>query len=138
MGVSVLLVEDNRGDVILVKEAMEEIGLTHRVDVVADGVEAMEFLRRSGKYAQAPRPDLILLDLKLPRKNGREALEEILLDPTLRDIPVIILSSSRSELELARAFGLPDECYMVKPGTYDGFVEQVRAIEAYRVKMVTG
>jgi CheY-like chemotaxis protein len=132
MPVEVLLVEDNRGDVTLVQEAMEEVGLTHTVNVVSDGMEAMEFLRRSGRYSQAPRPDLILLDLKLPRKSGREALDEILLDPFLCEIPVILLSSSKSELDLARAFGLPDECYMVKPDTYRGYVDLVRTIEAFR------
>lgn len=132
MPVEVLLIEDNRGDVILIREAMEHAGLTHTVHVTSDGVEAMKFLRRSGKYTQAPIPDLILLDLKLPRKNGREVLAEILPDPTLCKIPVILLSSSRSELELARAYQLPPECYIVKPSTFEGFVELVRTIETLR------
>ncbi len=132
MPVEVLLVEDNRGDVILIQEAMEHAGLTHAVNVASDGVEAMKFLRRSGKYTHAPRPDLILLDLKLPRKNGREVLAEILPDPTLCTIPVIILSSSRSELELARTYKLPPECYIVKPSTFEGFVELVRTLETLR------
>lgn len=134
MPVEVLLVEDNSGDVILLQEAMEHAGLTHAVNVASDGVEAMKFLRRSGKYAQAPRPDLILLDLKLPRKNGREVLAEILPDPTLGKIPVILLSSSRSELELAKAYELPPECYIVKPGTFEGFIDLVRKIETLRCR----
>lgn len=132
--VEVLMVEDNRGDVVLVQAAMEKVGLTHNVTVVSDGAEAIDFLHRRGPYALAPRPDLIMLDLKLPRKCGREVLNEIQLDPVLRAIPLVFLSSSRSELELARAFQLPAECYLEKPNTFQGFVDLVRAIEAFRCK----
>jgi two-component system, chemotaxis family, response regulator Rcp1 len=131
--VEVLMVEDNPGDVVLVQEAMTQIGLAHHVTVVGDGAEAVDFLHRCGKYTQAPRPDLILLDLKLPRKNGREVLAEIRPDPGLREIPLVLLSSSRSELEIAKSHGLPAQCYLEKPSTYRGFVELVHTIEAFRL-----
>ncbi len=132
--VEVLMIEDNRGDVVLVQTAVEEAGLPYHVTVVSDGAEAVEFLQRRGKHAEAPRPGLILLDLKLPRKNGCEVLDEIRPDPVVREIPLVLLSSSKSELKRARSFGLPVECYLEKPGTFQGFVELVRAIEAFRRK----
>jgi len=136
--VEVLMVEDNRGDVVLVETAIERAGLPYHVSVVSDGVEAVEFLHRRGKYAEAPRPELITLDLKLPRKNGCEVLEEIRPDPDLRAIPLVLLSSSSSELRRARSYGLPAECYLVKPSTFQGFVELVQAIEAFRCKALKG
>lgn len=130
--VEVLMIEDNRGDVVLVETAIERAGLPYHVTVVSDGAEAVEFLQRRGKYAQSPRPELILLDLKLPRKNGCEVLDEIRPDPLVREIPLVLLSSSKSELKRARSYELPAECYLEKPGTFQGFVELVRAIEAFR------
>ena len=132
--VEVLMVEDNRGDVVLVQAAIEKAGLPYRVTVAVDGAEAVEYLHRRGKYAESPRPELILLDLKLPRKNGCEVLDEIRHDPVVAEIPLVLLSSSKSELKRARSFGLPAECYLEKPGTYQGFVELVLAIEAFRSK----
>ena len=132
--VEVLMVEDNRGDVVLVEAAIEKAGLPYHLTVVGDGAEAVEVLCRRGDHAQAPRPDLIMLDLKLPRKNGCEILDEILLDPVLAKTPLVLLSSSKSELKRARSFGLPEECYLEKASTYEGFVELVRAIEAFRCK----
>lgn len=132
--VEVLMVEDNRGDVVLVEAAIERAGLPYHVTVVSDGVEAVEFLHRRGKYAESPQPELILLDLKLPRKNGCEVLGELRLDPVLRETPLVLLSSSISELERAQSFGLPAESYLEKPSTYQGFVELVQAIEAFRRK----
>ena len=132
--VEVLMIEDNRGDVVLVEAAIEKAGLPYRVTVVSDGVEAVEFLHRRGKYAESPRPELIMLDLKLPRKNGCEVLDEILLDPAVVKVPLVLLSSSKSELKRARSYGLPPECYLEKASTYQGFVELVRAIEAFRTK----
>ena len=134
--VEVLMVEDNRGDVVLIETAIERVGLPYHVTVVSDGAAAVEYLYRRGKYAESPRPGLITLDLKLPRKNGYEVLEEIRRDPELRDIPLVLLSSSNSELKRARSYGLPAECYLVKPGTFQGFVELVQAIEAFRCKAV--
>lgn len=134
--VEVLMVEDNRGDVVLVETAIEKTGLPYHVTVASDGVEAIELLHRRGKYAESPRPGLIMLDLKLPRKNGCEILEEIQLDPILREIPLVLLSSSKSELKRARSYELAPECYLEKASTYQGFVELVQAIEAFRCKAV--
>ncbi|MGO8744882.1 MAG: response regulator [Thermoguttaceae bacterium] len=130
--VEVLMVEDNRGDVVLVEAAIEKAELPYHVTVVSDGDEAVEFLHRRGPYAQSPRPELIMLDLKLPRKNGCEILEDIQLDPALGKIPLVLLSSSKSELKRARSYNLPAECYLEKASTYQGFVELVQAIEAFR------
>ncbi len=132
--VEVLMVEDNRGDVVLVQAAIEKAGLPYRITVVSDGAEAVEYLHRCGQHADSPRPELIMLDLKLPRKNGCEVLDEIRLDPVAGEIPLVLLSSSKSELKRARAYDLPPECYLEKPGTYQGFVELVLTIEAFRSK----
>ncbi len=132
--VEVLMIEDNRGDVVLVEAAIEKAGLPYRVTVVSDGAEAVEFLHRRGQYAAACRPDLIMLDLKLPRKNGCEVLDEIRLDPLVAEIPLVLLSSSKSELKRARSYGLPPECYLEKASTYQGFIELVQAIEVFRCK----
>jgi two-component system, chemotaxis family, response regulator Rcp1 len=130
--IEMLMVEDNRGDIVLVQEAMTKAGFDHHITVVRDGVEALAYLHRQGEYAAAPTPDLIVLDLKLPRKSGLEVLDAIRPDPVLREIPLIILSSSRSELEIAQAQHLPMRSYMVKPSTFSGYVDLVRAIEDYR------
>ncbi len=132
--VEVLMIEDNQGDVVLVETAIEKAKLPYHITVVSDGAEAVEYLHRRSSYAAAPRPDLILLDLKLPRKNGCEVLDEILHDPCLAQTPLVLLSSSKSELKRARSYGLPPECYLEKPCTYQGFVELVLAIEAFRGK----
>jgi CheY-like chemotaxis protein len=132
--VEVLMVEDNRGDVVLVEAAIEKAGLPYHVTVVSDGAEAVEFLLRRGNYADAPRPDLIMLDLKLPRKNGCEVLYEIQPDPVVGKIPLVLLSSSKSELKRARSYGLPAECYLAKPSTFQGYVDLVAAIEVFRCK----
>jgi CheY-like chemotaxis protein len=128
---NILMVEDNRGDVVLIQEAMTKLGLEHRLTVVSDGVESMNYLLAQEPYANVIRPDLIVLDLKLPRKNGREVLEAIDGNPDWRTIPVVVLSSSRSELELAKAIDIPLKRYMVKPSTFAGYVELVRSIEAF-------
>jgi two-component system, chemotaxis family, response regulator Rcp1 len=132
--VEVLMIEDNRGDVVLVEAAIEKAGLPYHVTVVSDGAEAIEFLHRRGKYAESPQPGLIMLDLKLPRKNGCEVLDEIRPNPLLGKTPLVLLSSSKSELKRARSFGLPEECYLEKASTFQGFVELVQAIEAFRCK----
>jgi CheY-like chemotaxis protein len=129
---AVLMVEDNRGDVVLMQEAIKNAGLPYHLTLVPDGVEALEFLRQQGKYAGAARPELIILDLKLPRKTGIEVLVEIELDPALRGIPIVVLSSSTSELAIARARRVPPYTCMVKPGTFDGYIELARTIEAFR------
>jgi CheY-like chemotaxis protein len=130
--VEVLMVEDNRGDIVLLEEAMRKSGLSHRINTVKDGVEAMQYLNREDKFAGASKPELIILDLKLPRKNGREVLEEIRRDPGLRDIRLVVLSSSKSELALAMATKPTAPKCMVKPSTFDGYIELVKNIEAFR------
>jgi CheY-like chemotaxis protein len=130
--VEVLMIEDNRGDVVLVEAAIQKVGLPYHCTVVSDGAEAVDFLHRRGKYVESFQPDLIMLDLKLPRKNGCEILDEIRLEPRLDKTPLVLLSSSKSELRRARSFGLPEECYLEKPSTYEGFIELIQAIEAFR------
>lgn len=130
--IEVLMVEDNPGDVLLVQEAVAKSGLAYNIHVVRDGVEATDYLWARGRHCGAGRPDLVLLDLKLPRKGGREVLEELKGDASLGAIPIVLFSSSRSEMELARMQHVPPRCYLVKPGTFTGYLETIRAIEAFR------
>ena len=132
--VEVLMVEDNRGDVVLVEAAIEKAGLPYHITVVSDGVEAVEYLHRRGKYAAVAPAGADPAGLETPAKNGCEVLDEIRLDPVLAQTPLVLLSSSKSELKRARTYGLPPECYLEKPGTYQGFVDLVQAIEAFRCK----
>jgi len=120
----ILLVEDNPGDVMLTQEAFDECLLPHRLSVVGDGEEALQFLRQAGKYTDAPHPDLVLLDLNLPRKDGRELLAEVKNDPELRHIPVIVLSTSESDQDVARAYRLHANCYLTKPIQMDDFLKK--------------
>jgi len=133
----ILLVEDNPGDVRLVQEALQHRGSANRLETVRDGVEALAYLRREGQYGQAARPDLILLDLNLPRVNGREVLAEIKKDERLRRIPVVILTASRAEDDLQQAYDLHANCYVVKPNDFDQVIATVAAIEAFWLCMVT-
>ena len=132
----VLLVEDNPGDVRLTLEALKEGNVLNRVSVVPDGVEAMAFLRRQGPYADAPRPNLILLDLNLPKKDGREVLAEIKADPDLKRIPIVILTTSQAEEDIARTYDLHANCYVTKPVDLDKFLEVVRSIEDFWLAFV--
>jgi chemotaxis family two-component system response regulator Rcp1 len=129
--IEVLLVEDNPGDVRLTREALREGKVRNNLSVAPDGVEALAFLRREGKYADAPRPDVILLDLNLPRKDGREVLEEVKSDPALRTIPVVILTSSEAERDIAQAYALHANCYITKPVDLDQFITVVKSIEDF-------
>jgi chemotaxis family two-component system response regulator Rcp1 len=129
--IEVLLVEDNPGDVRLTREALKEGKVHNNLSVVPDGVEALAFLRREGRYADAPRPDVILLDLNLPRKDGREVLEDVKADPSLRAIPVVILTSSEAERDIARAYALHANCYITKPVDLDQFITVVKSIEDF-------
>lgn len=129
--IEVLLVEDNPGDVRLTREALKEGKVRNNLHVAPDGVEALAFLRREGKHEGATRPDLILLDLNLPRKGGREVLEEIKADPSLRSIPVVILSSSQAEQDILRAYDLHANCYVTKPVDLDQFITVVKSIEDF-------
>jgi chemotaxis family two-component system response regulator Rcp1 len=135
--IEVLLVEDNPGDVQLTQEAFNEGRVVNRLSVVRDGVEASDFLWRRGQFAKAPRPDLILLDLNLPRKNGRELLEEIKADPNLRRIPVMVLTTSRAEQDLKKAYNLHANCFITKPDGLDQFLDMVRSIEHFWFNVVT-
>ena len=129
--VEILLVEDNPGDVRLTREALREGKVRNNLAVAADGVEAVAYLRKEGEYAEAVRPDLILLDLNLPRKDGREVLKEIKADPALRNIPVVVLTSSQAEEDIVRAYHLHANCYVTKPVDLDQFIRVVESIEDF-------
>ena len=134
--IEILLVEDSRGDVRLTQEAHKEAKVANNLSVVDDGEKALRFVRKEGEYAEAPRPDLILLDLNLPRKDGREVLEEIKSDPELRAIPVVILTTSRAEEDVLRAYNLYANCYITKPIDFGQFMEVVRTIEQFWLTVV--
>ncbi len=129
--VEILLVEDNPGDARLAEEALKENKVRNNLYHVQDGLEAMSFLRRQAGYTDAPPPDLILLDLNLPRKDGREVLAEIKEDPKLRLIPVVVLTTSEAERDLVKTYGLGANAYVVKPIDLDRFIEVVQAIESF-------
>ena len=133
--IEILLVEDNPGDARLTIEAMREAKVRNRIHVVEDGVEAMEFLRRQGRFGEAPRPDLILLDLNLPRKDGREVLAEVKADPDLKRIPVVVLTTSRAEEDVLRAYNLHANCYVTKPVDLEQFMKIVSQIDEFWVKV---
>jgi two-component system, chemotaxis family, response regulator Rcp1 len=134
--VDILLVEDNPGDVRLIQEALQDGKLLNRVATVTDGQKALAYLRKEGSYAQATRPDLILLDLNIPRKDGREVLAEIKADPHLRSIPVVIVTSSQEEEDILRSYNTHANCYVTKPVDLEKFVAVVRAIEEFWVTIV--
>ena len=134
--VDVLLVEDDPGDVVLIREAFEFNKVRNALHTVSDGVEALDFLHRRGPYAGAPRPDLVLLDLNLPRKDGREVLEEIKADRDLRTIPVVILTTSEAEEDILRSYDLHANAYVTKPVDFDRFIEVVRLIDDFFVTVV--
>ncbi len=129
--IEILLVEDNPGDVRLVKEALKESKIHNSLALAEDGVEALAILQREGKYADMKRPDIILLDLKLPKKSGHEVLEEIKKDENLRRIPVVILTSSRSEDDVIKSYSLNANCYIVKPVDLDQFINAIKYIEDF-------
>lgn len=135
--VDILLVEDNPGDARLTLEAMRDAKLSNRIHVVGDGVEAMAFLRHSGTYADAPRPDLILLDLNLPKKDGREVLAEVKADAALKRIPVVVLTTSQAESDVLGAYDLHANCYIVKPVELAQFMAIVQKIDEFWVQVVT-
>jgi chemotaxis family two-component system response regulator Rcp1 len=129
--IEILMVEDNVKDARLAEETLRDSKIHNNLYHVKDGVEAMQFLHRQGAYAQAPHPDLILLDLNLPRKDGREVLAEIKEDPELRLVPVVVLTTSEAERDLVRTYDLHANAYVVKPIDLDRFVEVVQAIEDF-------
>jgi CheY-like chemotaxis protein len=134
--IDVLLVEDDPGDTLMIQEAFTDNKVRNRLSTVSDGVEALAFLRREGAYADAPRPELILLDLNLPRKDGREVLEEIKDDPELRTIPVVVLTTSEAEEDILRSYSLHANAYVTKPVDFDRFIEVVRQIDEFFVEVV--
>jgi len=134
--VNILLVEDSPGDVRLTKEILADTRMANEIHVVNDGEAAMAFLRRRGEHTDAPRPDLVLLDLNLPRKDGREVLQEMKNDETLRRIPVIVLTTSAAERDVLRSYDLHVNCYITKPIDLDEFITVVRAIEGFWLSVV--
>ena len=128
---NILLVEDNPADILLTREAFKEGSIPHEMNAVNDGVEAISYLKRAGKYADAVRPDLILLDINLPKKNGFEVLTEIKQDPDLKHIPAIVLSTSGSKHDIRRAYELHANCYLVKPVELDDFLRVIRSLENF-------
>ena len=134
--IEILLVEDNPGDVRLTQEAFKEGKVRNKLHVVWDGIEAMAFLRREDKFADAPHSDLILLDLNLPKKDGREVLAEIKQDPDLKRIPVVILTTSKAEEDILRTYDLHANCYITKPVDLEQFIKVVKSIEEFWLTVV--
>jgi two-component system, chemotaxis family, response regulator Rcp1 len=134
--VDILLVEDNPGDVRLAQEALKESKIKNQLFIVEDGVEAMAFLRQQGKYSSVPRPDLIFLDLNLPRKSGREVLTEIKTDENLKRIPVVVLTVSRAEEDIMKCYNNYANCYITKPLDFNQFMEITRSIEEFWLTIV--
>ena len=129
--IEVLLVEDDPGDVLMTQEAFEEHKVRNRLNVVSDGAEALAYLRREGQYADAVRPDLILLDLNLPKRDGREVLEEVKKDPDLGRIPVVVLTTSQTKEDVARSYELHASVHVSKPSDFDQYTEVVRQIDDF-------
>jgi chemotaxis family two-component system response regulator Rcp1 len=134
--IEILLVEDNPGDVRLIKEALKEGKVRNTLHVASDGVEAITFLRKQGEYSGIPRPDLILLDLNLPKKDGREVLAEIKADEDLKRIPVVVLTTSQSEIDILKSYNLHANCYITKPVDLGQFLEVVKSIEDFWLTVV--
>ncbi len=134
--IHILLVEDNPGDVRLTREALRGAKVANDLRVVGDGEEAIEYLRRRGRYVDAPRPDIVLLDLNLPRLDGRDVLIDIKRDPDLAKIPIIVLTSSSAERDIQSAYELHANCYISKPVDFTEFIEAVRSLEGFWLRIV--
>jgi CheY-like chemotaxis protein len=134
--VEILLIEDNPGDVRLTMEALKEAKVINHLTVLKDGVEALTFLRRQGQYAKAPRPHLILLDLNLPKKDGREVLADIKADDSLKHIPIVVLTTSQDEQDVLKSYNLHANCYITKPVDLEQFIRVVRSIEDFWLGIV--
>jgi CheY-like chemotaxis protein len=134
--IEILLVEDDPGDVVMTREAFQDYKLRNTLHVVDDGAEAMAFLRNEGEYTDRPRPDLVLLDLNLPRMDGREVLEAIKSDPDLASIPVVVLTTSENEDDVLRSYSLHANAYVTKPVDFERFLEVVRQIDDFFVSVV--
>lgn len=134
---TIFLVEDNRADIRLIEEALKNSSLPHQVVTVRNGMDAMAYLRQEGEYADAPRPDLILLDLNLPKKDGREVLAEIKADPNLKRIPVVVLTTSRNEEDISHSYDLHVNCYITKSRNLSELFKIVKGIEEFWLATVT-
>lgn len=134
--IEILLVEDSPGDVRLTQECLKEAKVANNLNVVGDGVEAMAFLHNEGKYVNSPRPDVVLLDLNLPKKDGKEVLSEIKTDPNLKCIPVVVLTVSKSEEDILKTYDLHANCYITKPIDFAQFLNVVKAIEEFWLTVV--
>jgi two-component system, chemotaxis family, response regulator Rcp1 len=134
--IEILLVEDNVGDIRLTEEVLKDCKMLNRLSVVRDGEQVMAYLRREGRYAARPQPDLILLDLNLPKKDGREVLAEIKFDPDLKRIPVVVLTTSSAEQDIIKSYDLYANCYLTKPVQLDEFIAVVRSIEDFWLAIV--
>jgi two-component system, chemotaxis family, response regulator Rcp1 len=135
--IDILLVEDSPTDVLMAKVAFESAKLLHHLHVVENGEQALAFLRQEGIYTNAPRPAIILLDLNLPRKDGREVLAEVKVDDQLKVIPVVVLTTSKAEEDILKSYGLHANCYITKPMDFSGFTEVIRSIEHFWFSVVT-
>ena len=134
--IEILLVEDNPGDVRLTQEVFKEGKIRNKLNIAWNGEEALAYLHREGRFASAPRPDIILLDLNLPRKGGREVLAEIKADPELRCIPVVILTTSQADEDIVESYNQHANCYIVKPVELDQFIHVVRTVEGFWLQIV--
>jgi two-component system, chemotaxis family, response regulator Rcp1 len=135
--IEILLVEDSPSDAALTQEALQAGKIANHLHRVVDGVEALEYLRQQGAFTKAVRPDLIMLDLNLPRKDGRDVLKELKNDPALQTIPVIVLTTSRAEKDVLQSYQLNANCYITKPVDFENFVEVIRSIEQFWLSVVT-
>jgi two-component system, chemotaxis family, response regulator Rcp1 len=135
--IEILLVEDSPADILLTREAFKNNKLVNEIHVAEDGIQALDFLYKRGKHASAPRPDLILLDLNLPRKNGREVLAEIKADDDLRSIPIVVLTTSNDDGDILKAYNLNANCYVVKPVGFDNFMKAIQSIRHFWFSVVT-
>ena len=134
--IQILMVEDNPGDVFLTSEAFKSAKVSNELHVARDGIEAMDFLKRRGKFGSAPRPDMVLLDLNLPGRDGRQVLSEIRADPELTDLPVVVLTSSKAEVDVVKAYQLHANCYIVKPVDFESLMQIVASIESFWLTVV--
>jgi len=134
--IEILLIEDNLGDVRLVEETFKEYKVKNKLHIAYDGIEAINFLKKKGDYASMPRPDLILLDLNLPKKDGREVLDDIKKDDNLKSIPIVILTTSREEEDILRSYNLHANCYITKPVDLDQFIKIVKSVEDFWLSIV--
>ena len=135
--IEILMVEDSPIDVLMAREALDQAKVLNNLSVAENGVEAMAFLRKEGKYCDAPRPDLIFLDLNMPRKDGREVLQELKADPRLKVIPVVVLTTSKAEEDIVKTYGLHANCYITKPVDFERFAEVVKTVQDFWFTIVT-